>query len=227
MVCQSVDLLSLPQHMVHVLFGPFFQLSTLCFTGTRAWSARRDCMRHFNLLLGHSVRTLPPETYAVVFFWRGLISLCSYSFDFSELFSYAATVFFFLPELIMHKYSVEGYLCSSELSKHIERTSVFLVPLRLTSSDFVSRPLFISRSSRRRVCGEGGEEHREVGVGVAVSWEGVHSQFCAKSAPLPLASQKQATFFRRRLTSLHARLSLALCTVMVRLRGVTVALACL
>ena len=34
--------------------------------------------------------------------------LCSYSFDFSELFIYAATVFF-LPELILHKYSVEGY----------------------------------------------------------------------------------------------------------------------
>ena len=33
--------------------------------------------------------------------------LCSYSFKFSELFSYAATVFF--PELILHKYSVEGF----------------------------------------------------------------------------------------------------------------------
>ena len=29
---------------------------------------------------------------------------------FSELFSYAATVFF-LPELILHKNSVEGYVC--------------------------------------------------------------------------------------------------------------------
>ena len=53
-----------------------------------------------------------------------LIFLCSYSFlffyyyffayavtvsNFSELFICAATVFF-LPELILHKYSVEGYV---------------------------------------------------------------------------------------------------------------------
>ena len=31
--------------------------------------------------------------------------------NFSELFIYAATVFF-LPELILHKYSVEGYVLS-------------------------------------------------------------------------------------------------------------------
>ena len=31
---------------------------------------------------------------------------------FSELFKYAAAVFFF-PELILHKYSVEGYTCAS------------------------------------------------------------------------------------------------------------------
>ena len=30
--------------------------------------------------------------------------------NFSELFIYAATVFF-CPELILHKYSVEGYVC--------------------------------------------------------------------------------------------------------------------
>ena len=46
--------------------------------------------------------------------------LGSYSFNFSELFSVAATVF--LTELILHKYSVEGYVAHESLTNRFHVT---------------------------------------------------------------------------------------------------------
>ena len=68
--------------------------------------------------------------YAVTVFFEFFFCLCSYSFKFFPNYLFMQLQFFFLPELILHKFSVEGYsLKKFTIHQQQQQASIPRVPL--------------------------------------------------------------------------------------------------